>query len=70
MPGESEEAVRIAADVGTTLNRCGGPDDIAAALHGSLNAHPVTGKEIESYSWQAQTGRLREVMLRVIESAR
>ncbi|MGJ3258565.1 MAG: hypothetical protein ACFE0S_03090 [Rhodospirillales bacterium] len=70
VPGESEEAVRIAAEVGNTLNRCAGADDIAAALHDSLNARPVPGGAIESYSWQAQTDRLREVMLRVIETTR
>lgn len=70
IPGESDEAADIALQVGGILHRTDDPESVAAALRTSVDDRPVLGGAIEAYSWAAQTNRLREVMLSVIETAR
>lgn len=70
IPGESAEATRIAGRVGGILHQAVNANSVAVALESCLDDKPVPDDAIEAYSWAAQTSRLREVMLRVINEAR
>lgn len=68
VPGETDEAVRIAERVGGTLHLAGNANAISKALKNACEDHkPVPGNAIEAYSWAAQTAHLRNVMLHVID---
>lgn len=71
IPGEGEEALAIARDVGGTLHQAGSADMIAQALKSACaDDRPVPDGAIEAYSWASQTARLRDIMLRVIDDTK
>ncbi len=66
---ESEEARRIAAELGGRLSGCAGPDQLARQLHvdwHSVDFAPPDRKAMGRYTWDAQAEVLEQVLERVI----
>ncbi|HEC14414.1 MAG TPA: hypothetical protein ENI72_01520 [Rhodospirillales bacterium] len=68
-PGESDEAVGIAAKVGGCLLACETEEDVARALQKTFSAPPAAPntEKINAYSWPAQAEKLAAVLERLAQ---